>query len=243
MGAKTQNKEKCAEMGTLYNHILNHNLTVITLIIAAVRSAVMAAKRVWRIFWLGYSQSTLRLRRRLFRLNLRVRMLFCPQSCRDRRFCKGLWGVRLNRFPKRGGGVRAEQFLSEILKFCCRLNQWAYCVNCSAWLQKVNGKHKSHNCRGNVVQKFYSLFCSRDEHIEYGNFFISPNTTTIHANAGITNSICSPHFSNFTLPDIQCTGNQQCHRQRTRRAYPDGNDNFKRRRASVGLAECGKRCW
>lgn len=50
MGAKTQNKEKCAEMGTLYNHILNHNLTVITLIIAAVRSAVMAAKRVWRIF-------------------------------------------------------------------------------------------------------------------------------------------------------------------------------------------------
>ena len=39
-----------AEMGTLYNHILNHNLTVITLMIAAVRSAVMAAKRVWRIF-------------------------------------------------------------------------------------------------------------------------------------------------------------------------------------------------
>ena len=37
-------------MGTLCNHILNHNLTVITLIIAAVRSAVMAAKRVWRIF-------------------------------------------------------------------------------------------------------------------------------------------------------------------------------------------------
>ena len=47
---KPKNKEKCAEMGTLYNHILNHNLTVITLIIAAVRSAVMAAKRVWRIF-------------------------------------------------------------------------------------------------------------------------------------------------------------------------------------------------
>ena len=50
MGAKPKDKEKCAEMGTLYNHILNHNLTVITLIIAAVRSAVMAAKRVWRIF-------------------------------------------------------------------------------------------------------------------------------------------------------------------------------------------------
>lgn len=31
-------------------YILNHNLTVITLMIAAVRSAVMAAKRVWRIF-------------------------------------------------------------------------------------------------------------------------------------------------------------------------------------------------
>ena len=26
----------------------------------------------------------------------------------------------------------------------------------------------------NVVQKFYSLFCSRDEHIEYGNFFYQP---------------------------------------------------------------------
>ena len=45
-----KNKGKCSEMGTPYNHILNHNLTVITLIIAAVRSAVMAAKRVWRIF-------------------------------------------------------------------------------------------------------------------------------------------------------------------------------------------------
>lgn len=47
---KPKDKEKCSEMGTLYNHILNHNLTVITLMIAAVRSAVMAAKRVWRIF-------------------------------------------------------------------------------------------------------------------------------------------------------------------------------------------------
>lgn len=37
------------QCGFLY-HILNHNLTVITLMIAAVRSAVMAAKRVWRIF-------------------------------------------------------------------------------------------------------------------------------------------------------------------------------------------------
>ena len=44
--SKSKDKGKCAEMGTLYNHILNHNLTVITLIIAAVRSAVMAAKRV-----------------------------------------------------------------------------------------------------------------------------------------------------------------------------------------------------
>lgn len=50
MEQKPKDKEKCSEMGTLYNHILNHNLTVITLIIAAVRSAVMAAKRVWRIF-------------------------------------------------------------------------------------------------------------------------------------------------------------------------------------------------
>ena len=42
--------EKKIEQKLILYYILNHNLTVITLMIAAVRSAVMAAKRVWRIF-------------------------------------------------------------------------------------------------------------------------------------------------------------------------------------------------
>ena len=42
-----KNKGKCSEMGTPYNHILNHNLTVITLIIAAVRSAGHLRVLLW----------------------------------------------------------------------------------------------------------------------------------------------------------------------------------------------------